>query len=410
MNKIDVIGMGMGKKDLTLNHLGLIREASLLAGGDRLLEMFPEFTGQTFSIRNNIKELIELLREKAGLERIVVLASGDPLFYGIGATLSRHLPADHLVIHPNISSIAAAFAAIGLPWHDADIYSLHSNKNKVFNPARISLSSKAAFLTSHNYGPGYIVEKIISFGITGFRACILEQIGAKQEKITWFSDLSKVQSQEYTNPNILILLRDENGPPDIVPHETHLGLPDSFFKHSKGLITKSEVRTLSLSKLRLTETDQLLWDVGSGSGSVGIEAGLILSRGEIYAIEKNPARIPDIEENIKRAGLVNARVVHMNFPDNHDSLPKPDRIFIGGGGEGLSQMINTCCNAIASKGVIVVNTVVMESMTAAVNRLEDNGFSPEVIQAQISRSKPMPYGNRMEALNPVWIISGTNPN
>ncbi|MEH0018798.1 MAG: precorrin-6y C5,15-methyltransferase (decarboxylating) subunit CbiE [Desulfobacter sp.] len=409
MNPVHIIGIGQGRQDLTEAHLQRIMSCDILAGGRRQLDMFPDFTGNTLQIKGQLSGIIEEIRESMHTRKIVVLASGDPLFYGIGTTLSRHIPEEHLIVHPNITSVAAAFSAICLPWHDARIISLHSRTDQPFSFASLAGESKVAFLTGPEKDPHYVANQLIKREMDGFRICVLEHLGhPENERISWFTDYQKVLNAAFSHPNIVILLK--TGQVDInVPHETFLGMPDTYFRHSRGLITKSEIRSISLSKLRLTRKDHVLWDIGSGSGSVGIEAAFFIPWGTVYTVEKNKDRIPTIVHNIKNFERSNIKVAHLNFPQGHESLKAPDRIFIGGGGKGLEKIITCCCERIAAQGIIVINTVVLESMETAMRTLTDQGFSPEIIQVQVSRSKPMPYGNRLEALNPVWIISGSKP-
>ncbi len=409
MRPVHVIGIGQGKADLTGHHLELIRSADLLVGGNRHLDMFPDHRGERFAIQTDLPSVIQKILAGMDTKNIVVLASGDPLFYGIGTTLTRQIPADRLVIHPNITSVGAAFAAICQPWHDAKIISFHSQSGQRFVFSSLARENKVAFLTGPKKDPVFIADKLIENRLEGFRVCVLENLGdPDREKITWYTDYQQIIEQNFAHPNIVILIR-ACSLPKIVSHETYTGMPDEFFRHHRGLITKSEIRSIVLSKLQLTRKDHVLWDIGSGSGSVGIEAAMQIPDGRVYAVEKNKTRLPDIRHNIKYFDQRHVKPIHLNFPRGHETLKSPDRIFIGGGGKDLNKIIDCCCDRMARGGTIVINTVVVESMETAVKTLDANGFSPQMIQVQISRSKPMPYGTRMNALNPVWIISGSKP-
>lgn len=408
MYAIDVIGMGLGLDDLTPNHLALIRECDVLVGGERHLALFEALGKQEIVIKGRINRVIEAVREKMDQYRIVVLASGDPLFYGIGSTLMQYFDKTQLNIHSNISSISAAFAAIKEPWHDALIISLHGKKEaEAISFSKFSGENKIAFLTSPEMNPGYIADMLIKEGIYDFRFCVLENLGNKEmEKISWFDNIDLIRQQTFQNPNIVILFKrllEKN----IVSRETHIGMDDSLFKHSKGLITKSEIRSLSLSKLKLIKKDHVLWDIGSGCGSVGIEASFLIPWGLVYSIEKYSERISDIIHNLKNFNCSNVKLVNAEFPDGIEELRIPDRIFIGGGGKNMVQMMDACCEKLAPFGRIVINTVLLQTMGTVLTCLEKYKFKTDVVQVQVSRSKPMPYGDRLEAMNPVWIISGT---
>lgn len=409
MNQIDIIGIGQGKKDLTSNHLALIKDSDVLVGGERHLAMFDYPDKQKIPIKGHINSIIEAIKEKMNHAKIVVLASGDPLFYGIGSTLIQHFDKKYLNIHSNISSISAAFAAIKEPWHDAEVISLHGKQQKTFSFSKLVKKNKIAFLTNPKRGPHYIAAGLIKEKLHDFKFCVLEKLGdSNEEKITWFENLDLIDSQPFADPNIVILLKDVKDK-DNFSHETHIGMEDSLFQHSKGLITKSEIRSITLSKLKLFKKDHVLWDIGSGSGSISVEACFQIPLGHVYAIEKHPERILDIIHNIKNFNCANIKVVKAAFPEGIEKLKTPDRIFIGGGGENLGQIIKTACDKLAPSGIIVVNTVLLQNLETALTFLKKYKFDPHFVQIQVSRSKGMPFGDRLEALNPVWIISGSKP-
>ncbi len=413
MNPINVIGIGQGKRDLTPAHLALIQGADLLVGGRRHLKLFAGHGGETLLIAGAIGQVIEEIKENMPDKKIVVLASGDPLFYGIGSTLSKSIDKKHLVIHPNISSVAAAFAAIGEPWHDAKVVSLHGKSTKAFSFSSLAEETKVAFLTDQTRDPEFIASMLINLELVGFKICVLENLGAPEEKISWFNDYTRVADLKFTHPNLVILLKDgtpqKNTPITNVPHETHIGMDDAVYRHFKGLITKSEIRSISLSKLELVRKDHILWDIGSGSGSVGIEASFQIPWGQVFAVEKNPTRIGDIRHNINLFNQSNIKILNLDFPQGSDQLKDPDRVFIGGGGSELEKIMNTCCDRLKEQGTIVINTILIQNTETAIRILKQKGFFCEMIHVQVSRSKPMPYGDRFEPLNPVWIISGRKP-
>jgi precorrin-6Y C5,15-methyltransferase (decarboxylating) len=237
---------------------------------------------------------------------------------------------------------------------------------------------------------------------------VLENLGHEEkENISWLDDYTRVPDLKFNHPNIVILLR--SGVSRRILPETHIGMDDTLYRHSKGLITKSEIRSITLSKLELVRKDHILWDIGSGSGSVGIEASFQIPWGQVFAVEKNQERIPDIIHNIQMFNQSNIKILNLDFPEGSDQLKDPDRIFIGGGGSHLEQIMNTCCLRLKKQGTIVINTILIQNMETAMRVLKQNGFSCEMVHIQVSRSKPMPYGDRLEPLNPVWIISGRKP-
>jgi precorrin-6B C5,15-methyltransferase / cobalt-precorrin-6B C5,C15-methyltransferase len=184
-----------------------------------------------------------------------------------------------------------------------------------------------------------------------------------------------------------------------------LGAPDSWYDHSAGLITKAEVRAIALAKLRLA-TGHILWDLGAGSGSIAIEAALFVKRGQIIAVEQDPIKIKQIQGNRHRFGVRNLKIIQMAMPAGLSDLSPPDRIFIGGGGKHLKEIIMTAAQYLKRDGIMVINVVLIPNLEIAMTTLRKAGFEAEVIQVQIHRGQEMPWGDRLEAQNPVWVITG----
>ncbi|MCG8564978.1 MAG: precorrin-6y C5,15-methyltransferase (decarboxylating) subunit CbiE [Desulfobacterales bacterium] len=403
MNPIHIIGMGMGMKDLTPEHHRYIDQANVLVGGQRHLDQFPDFHGTTRAIRGPLPRLMDEMAELAPTHRIVVLASGDPLFHGIGSTLLSYFSRDQLVFHPNINTVAAAFSAIKEPWQDARLVDLHKGTEPEGGFQALSSWHKFICLTGPETGPDYIAGKLLEHQLTQFTCWTLEALGhPTRERIQRFSHPSQLVDEKFRHPNAMVLIGE---PRDIVPHGTHLGMADHRFSHPNGLITKSEVRAVTLAKLRLDSGVHTIWDIGAGSGSVSIEMALVCPQAHIHAVEKNPDRGSHITTNKERFHCGNLTWVQGDALEQMTALPAPDRIFIGGGGGDLPKIINHCCGRLNPGGQLVINTVVLQNMQAAQEALQANGFEIETTLLQISRSHPIPGGDRMVPLNPVWIIS-----
>jgi len=399
--KVIVIGMGLSPKDLTLRHLDIIRKADILIGGKRHLACFKDHSGIHKAITRDIPGLMDFIGRHYKTRQVVVLASGDPLLFGIGSAIIDALGPDHVEIHPNISSVAAAFARIKEPWQDARLISLHGKQSENSLLTAAAESPLVAVLTDPSRNPGWIADLLLRHQLHQIHICVLEQLGAPSEIITWHSP-EEAAGKTFSEPNIVVLKR--TFVPQALPG-LHLGMPDDDFDHDNGLITKAEIRAISLARLKLLP-HHVLWDLGAGSGSVGIEASRLLPLGKIVAIEKHPDRIRNIESNRLRHGVRNMEIRQAVLPDGLDGLPAPDRIFIGGGGRQLETIIRSAAGYLKPGGILVVNTVLMDNLTAALTTLNELGFSTETAQIQVSRSKDMPWSQRFEAQNPVWIISG----
>jgi len=192
-----------------------------------------------------------------------------------------------------------------------------------------------------------------------------------------------------------------------------LGLPDDAFKQRrpiKGQITKREVRAVSLYSLGLRH-DSVVWDIGAGTGSVSVEAALVASKGQVYAIERDTDSLSLLEENVVNLGSDNIHIVNGEAPAALKSLPNPDSVFVGGSGGNLSEILEYANSRLKPNGTIVVNLAVLERTSETYHLLKKLGLAAEITQVASSRGKEMPDGAvRLEALNPVFIVSGRRGN
>ena len=399
---IDVVGMGLGFDDLTPNHRRMIERADILIGGKRLLASFSDMPAEKKAIGKDLDDVIAYIRRRMARKSIVVLASGDPLFFGIGAKLVGAFGPERVTIHPNVSSVAAAFARIKEPWSGVRIVSLHGRKNQNELLRALAEEDRIAVLTDPEHGPEWLARLILEQQGSGFRMAVMEALGSPTERHGWYR-LEQAAAGTFAEPNLVVLKRESR--PGVARRRPMLGAPDEWFDHHRGLITKSEVRAVALAKLRL-EPGQVFWDLGAGSGSIAIESSLFIGKGRIVAVEKELRRVEQIKANARRFRVRNLRVVQAVLPAGLARLPKPDRIFIGGGGEALPSIITEAVRHLKPDGIVVINTVLLQSVHGASAALRRLGFTTEIVQVQIQRSEPMPWGERLEALNPVWIITG----
>ena len=399
---IDIIGMGMGLDDLTVAHLHLIEEATLLVGGRRHLTLFPEKASQTLQITSDLKRLAEEIRHQGRSKRIVVLASGDPLYYGIGAYLVNALGRENVRIHPNITSVAAAFARMGEPWQDVPVVSLHGRRQEERLLQAIRTADRIAVFTDPVRSPVWIGDYLRRRCAQGLQIGVFECLGSAEERVSWHTPES-IADQTFRTPNMVVLKQDP--PISRRPSTLYLGMPESAYDHERGMITKAEVRAVTLARLNLL-AGQTLWDLGAGSGAVAIEASLLMPGGLIWAVEKDAMRVHQIRTNRERYGVAHLEVIQAELPAGLDELPDPDRVFIGGGGPSLGQTLDVVCRRLSMNGIMVVNTVLMDSLNETRQRLKACGMDTDVVQIQASRSRPLAESDRLEAMNPVWIIRG----
>jgi precorrin-6Y C5,15-methyltransferase (decarboxylating) len=399
MKKIYVIGAGVaGQEGFSRRVLELIGRAEILLGGERQLELFPEFPGEKVTIGSNLGEVVERLKKNG--RQAVVLASGDPLFFGIGRYLLRNLPEAELEFVPNVSSVQYAFAKIKEPWDDAVFVSAHGRGLKGAVD-RIVANDKAAVLTDEVNTPKAIAAELIERGRDGYAAWLCENLGTAGERIV-ATDVKGLLEIEAAPLNVLILIKEyEAGGDEYVPT---LGIPDEEFASSKKLITKEEIRVVTLAKLKLRH-DMTLWDLGAGSGSVSIEADHLLPNGRIFAVERNAQCIEFIKENLNKFNARHVTLIEGEAPDCLETLPDPDRVFIGGSGGNLWKILEAVDARLPAEGRVVINAVTLDTLTAATEYFDNAGYQVEVTTVNIARTRPLTDYKMFEAYNPVYIIA-----
>jgi precorrin-6Y C5,15-methyltransferase (decarboxylating) len=395
-----IVGMGMSAADLTAAQLEIIRSAKILVGGRRHLDQFRELSVDKKAITGRVKEIIDFIETHRADHRIVVLASGDPLFYGIGAHISRALGADQVTVLPNITSIAAAFARIKEPWSNARIISLHGRENRYKLLDALKSNNTVGVLTDGAHSPQWLAQWLMTKGIDHVEMAVFDKMGMPEEAFGWYLP-EQAAEKNFSQPNVAILRLKENTPN---ANPLIMGMSNDAYRHEGGLITKPEVRAVTLSKLHL-RPGQTLWDLGAGSGSVGIEASVLLGHGRIVSVEQNAERVDHIQQNARQYKLYNLDAVQAKLPKGLEMLPPPDRIFIGGGGRDLYDILRSAVGFLASGGRVVVNTVLVDNLTGVLDTLKAERMAANVVQVNVSRGKKMPWSCRFEAENPVWIIA-----
>lgn len=390
---IKLIGIGDNGKDSLLPlYEEWIEKSEVLIGGDRQLSFFPNYQGEKVSIKGGLTALVERLKKET--RNVVILASGDPLFYGIGSYLSNKI---NIEIYPHLSSIQLAFARMGERWQDAFFTSVHGRSLKGL-AQKIDGKDKVALLTDDDNNPAKIAQYLLDFGMTEYRAFVAENLEGENERYGWF-ELSELKDTIFSPLNVIILKKVNESP------SWSIGIDDQEFsqrKPDKGLITKKEIRVLSLSALQLKE-NSIVWDIGTCTGSMAIEAARVARNGEVFAIEKNEADLHNCLTNMKKF-RTDITAICGKAPEGLENFKDPDAVFIGGTAGGMESILEICCNRLRENGRIVLNAVTIESLSSAMECFKKNGFNVEVTLAQISRSKPILNLTRFDALNPIYII------
>jgi precorrin-6B C5,15-methyltransferase / cobalt-precorrin-6B C5,C15-methyltransferase len=412
-----------GVASLCSEALQAIREAKHVIAGTRLLDTLAEEITQAkhYDLTGAMKQVPDWI--KTALENdeaVAVLATGDPLCHGIAGFLSGKLDKTRVRILPNLSTLQLAFAELKLPWQSAAIVSVHAQdagewilgatpRHGLYDLMRhCRQRDLLAVLTSPENNPPRIARMLQIEGLAGvFEIAIAQCLKQPEQSVTGFLPVSEVAAKDYADPNVVILKRKT---PQAAP--ILFGLSDDSFsqrKPEKGLITKREVRAVSLARMQLRR-DSIVWDIGAGSGSVGLDAARLCADGHVYAIEKNADDIANVQENHAAWGISNYTFVHGKAPQYLDTWPNPDAVFIGGSGGELAELIALSLGRLREGGWLVMNFVTLENLSMAVETLKRLGAEWDVSQIQASRSSPILNMNRLQAENPVWVVSATVPD
>lgn len=395
--KIYLVGAGIkGWEGFGSRALEIIAKAEVLIGHQRHLDIFPDFAGEKMPL-GDLPELLEFLKKTD--KGVVLLASGDPNFFGISRFLLRNLPKERIEIFANVTSMQYAFSRIKEPWDDAIFVSVHG-RGMHQAVDKIVAAEKACILTDKVNTPAAIATELIERGAEGYEAWLCEDLGMASEKFTR-TDVRGLLELQPSDLNILILVKTYE--PNLIQYPL-IGIDDDEFHTSKKLITKQEVRAVTLAKLQLQD-DLVLWDIGAGSCSVSIEASNLMPNGRIFAVEKNPQYIAFINENLKKFCARNIKLIEAYAPEGLDDLPDPDRVFIGGAGGKLDEIIDTIAQRLKPEGVVVINAVTLDTLTKAVEFLEDHGYAVEATCVNIAKTRNLTEYKMFEASNPVYVIT-----
>ena len=419
IDKCRIVGvLDDGVASLGATALQHLRAAQLVIGGARTLQLLaahiaPDAVQRDLS--GALSQVPEWIRAaQAEGRRVVVLATGDPLCHGIAAYLASRLCIEAIEVLPNVSTLQLACARLGLPWQDMKFSSVHSKDAGDWVPGSppshglyallrdIRQHDRLAVLTSPDNTPDRIARMLIAEGLADeVEMAVAERLCQPEERVVSGMSLSAAALMPFADPNVVLLWRTRLRAPQVL-----LGLPDASFEQrhpEKGLITKHEVRAVSLARLQL-RADSVVWDIGAGSGSVGLEAARLCRNGHVYAIEKNADDAAIVQRNRLAMGISNHTLLHGKAPEGLQAWADPDAVFVGGSGGELAELITLILKRLRPQGWLVMNFVTIENLGVAVATLKAQGATWDVLQLQASRSKPILHMHRMAAENPVWIV------
>ena len=417
---IDVIGTDAGAPaSLPAPQQTLLRAAAVIAAPQRLQAALQDWLGDAKPELLNSDEpraLVDNLKSRAADQAVVVLASGDPLWFGLGRILCDRIGAERLRFHPAPTSLQLAFSRIGRPWQDADWVSLHGRDPEILASTLQKRPAALAVLTDPNQGGAITVQQMLrSSGLeasTDLWLC--ENLGHPDERVQLIAPHAALPT-DLQPLLIALLIAREPAAPD--PHQLPLfGLDDGLYlQHSDhpGLMTKREVRIQLLAELALPPQG-VLWDLGAGTGSVGLEALRLRPGLQLLAVERRAGGAQLIQRNAQRLGVSPAAVLEADATTVLNGglpsqLSQPDRVLLGGGGAQRERLLQEVLTRLRSGGVVVIPLASIEALASVRPLLENAGLAVRVQQLQAWRGQPLGDGTRLAPMNPTLIVTGTKP-
>lgn len=406
-----------------LSDIGRARLASaaVVIGAGRTLDLVRAELAPTAVLHDmdgQLGKVPEWIRAaQAAGQPVVALATGDPLCHGIASWLTGKLGPDGFEIIPAVSTLQLAFARFKTAWQDIRIATCHTaDAGEWFEGATpahglyklmrtIALHPRVALFTGPDNNPARLARALITAGYGAdsgdeVRLSIACRLALPDEAVFTGLSLAEVAGQSFPEPNVVLVERGLTPAPAF-------GLEDGEYiqrSPEKGLITKQEARALSLAKLRI-KPDAQVWDIGAGSGSVGLEAARLAPHGHVWAIEKNAGDAENARANARRFRIGNYSLFEGKAPDQLAQWPDPDAVFIGGSGGELAELIRLILTRLTPGGRLVMNFVTLENLATATATLGALGAAWDVVQLQASRSQPILDMHRMAAQNPVWVVT-----
>ena len=417
---IDVIGTDAGAPaSLPAPQQTLLRAGAVIAAPQRLQAALQDWLGDALPeliSSDDPRALVDSLQSRAADQAVVVLASGDPLWFGLGRILCDRIGAERLRFHPAPTSLQLAFARIGRPWQDADWVSLHGRDPEILASTLQKRPAALAVLTDPNQGGASSVQQMLrSSGLeasTDLWLC--ENLGHPDERVQLIAPGAALPTDMH-QLLIALLIAREPAAPDL--HQLPLfGLDDGLYlQHSDhpGLMTKLEVRIQLLAELALPPQG-VLWDLGAGTGSVGLEALRLRPGLQLLAVERRAGGAQLIQRNAQRLGVNPAAVLEADATTVlNDGLPdglgQPDRVLLGGGGAQRERLLQEVLTRLRSGGVVVIPLARIEALASVRPLLENSGLAVRVQQLQAWRGQPLGDGTRLAPMNPTLIVTGTKP-
>lgn len=394
---VTLIGMGSGQpENLTLQGLAALRQADLILGARRLLAVLPAGCTENRAAAYRPDEVAELL-QTSGAENAVLVYSGDTGFYSGASSMMEKLEAlgVRARVLPGLSSIQLLAAALGRPWQGWNLVSAHG---RTCDPVAECMQGRPTFfLTGGSEDPATLCAQLAAEGFGDVQGVVGQCLGTPEEKL-FRGSVKELAAGRFNSLSVLLVEAAE-----VLPRRAP-GLPDEAFERGDVPMTKQEVRAAVLAKLAVRPED-ILWDVGAGTGSVSVELALAAPRGRVYAVECRPEGCALIKANREKFRTRNLVLVEGLAPDALSDLPAPDAVFIGGSKGSLAAIVDAALDKNPDAR-ICVSAIALETLSAAVAALTAQGRTVQVSQIAVSRARAVGGLHLMMAQNPIYLITG----
>ncbi len=398
---LSIVGIGEdGVAGLGENARNLLAGAKIVYGGKRHLDLAAHIiTGEAHSWPSPFETGIDALMAMRG-QPVCVLASGDPMFFGVGATLARRVGAEEMCVLPAPSSFSLAASRLGWSLQDATCVSLHGRPLGLLRP-HLHPGRRLLVLTSDGDGPAAMAALMTELGFGPSRLTVLEALGGPRER----SRETKASAFALSDIDALNIVAIEvAAAPDTRILPLAPGLPDDCFEHD-GQITKQTIRAATIAALS-PRHGELLWDIGAGSGSIGIEWMLRDPSLRAIAIEAKPERAARIRRNADGLGVPGLELIEGSVPEALGSLPAPDAIFVGGGASETG-VLQTAIDRLKPGGRLVVNAVTLETEAILIARHAKRGGN--LIRLSVEQASPVGSMTGWRPAMPVTQWTWTRP-
>jgi precorrin-6Y C5,15-methyltransferase (decarboxylating) len=407
LQPVVIVGIeGDGPATLLPRVRAWLDAATFLAGGRRHLELIGPGSIETFTITNNLQDLADRLRRRGPEERCVVLASGDPLFFGIGHFLGESLGRDQIVVEPAVSSMQRAFARLGLAWHEASIASIHG---RPLARTLLPLLGRAAIglFTQDGGSPAEVASFFLDRDLDDYDAWVGENLGTGFETVTACS-LIELADRQFGALNVLILRRRGEA---AVERDDPPGIPDTGFARpdvGPVLLTHADVRVLVLARFRHLPEGPL-WDIGAGLGGVAVELARAFRGREVVAVERADEQLVYLRANRLRHAAYNLRLIADEAPECLAKEEPPAAVFVGGSGGRLDAILDLCLDRVLAGGTLAATFVGLENLMRTLGRLGGAGWTTDVTHVQIAPSQPLAGLTTFVPQRPVWLVRSVRP-